>query len=240
VGERSYISLVEDEEKKEYPFEPDVHVTAPRASKKHRPGERRPAPTVAVEETESVALRAFIEEEFTERFIDIYQLEPERHLVTSIEVLSPSNKKPRSPGRKKYLRKRQALLLGRANLVEIDLLRGGARMPMLDPLPDSPYYLLVAREKFAPTCRVWRAFFDRPLPAIPVPLSPPHADIPLELQPLIEAIYERSRYGDDIHYEQSLDPPLTAEQTAWLQQRLQGRKDAGTTTPRRRPRRGNR
>src|SRR5439155_13326901 len=73
-------------------------------------------------ETEPVLLRAFIEEEYEEQFIDIFELEPERRLVTSIEVLSPSNKKRRSPGWKKYLRKRQALLLGKANLVELDLL----------------------------------------------------------------------------------------------------------------------
>ena len=53
--------------------------------------------------------------------------------MTSIEVLSPSNKKRRSLGWRKYLRKRQALLLGKANLVEIDLLRGGEQLPMLDP-----------------------------------------------------------------------------------------------------------
>src|SRR5262249_39415800 len=105
-------------------------------------------------ETEAVELRAFVEQEFEDTFIDI--LRPEDHrLVTSIEVLSPTNKRRRSVGWRKYLRKRQALLLGKANLVEIDLLRGGARMPMLDPWPASPYVLLVAREERAPRCRVW-------------------------------------------------------------------------------------
>jgi len=184
VGERSYISLDEEDEKRERLFEPDGSVTGPRERKKHRQSETQTATMVVASESESVALRAFIEEDFEERFIDIYELEPERRLVTSIEVLSPSNKKPRSPGRKKYLRKRQALLFGKANLVEIDLLRGGARMPMLDPLPDSPYYLLVARERTAPVCRVWRAFFDLPLPPLPIPLSPPDPDIPLVLQGL--------------------------------------------------------
>src|SRR5262249_4846557 len=84
---------------------------------------------------EGVVMRAFFEEEFEETFLDIYEAQPERRLVTSIEVLSPSNKKMKSPGRKKYLRKRQALLLGKANLVEIDLLRGGTRMPMVEDWP---------------------------------------------------------------------------------------------------------
>src|SRR4029077_15364721 len=139
--------------------------------------------------------RAFIDEEFKETFIDIYELQPERRLVTSIEVLSPSNKRRGSEGWNQYLRKRRALLLGKANLVELDLLRGGDRMPMLDPWPNSPYTLLVAREEKAPRCRVWPAFFDLPLPTIPIPLTKPHPDIPLALQPLVEIIYEQGRYS---------------------------------------------
>src|SRR5437016_3158976 len=146
ANERSYIVLIETEEKADRHFEPDVKVTTLRETKSRGKG----AAAAAVANGAPVSVRAFIEDEFVEKFIDIYELEPERRLVTSIEVLSPSNKRPRSPGRKKYLRKRQALLLGRANLVEIDLLRGGERMPMLDKLPDSPYYLLVARERTAP------------------------------------------------------------------------------------------
>lgn len=220
VGERSYIALVESEEKTERHFEPDVGVTAAR--------ERMPArvknggAATAALEAEAVTLRAFIDEQFKEVFIDIYELEPERRLVTSIEVLSPSSKKKHSPGWKKYLRKRQALLLGKANLVEIDLLRGGTRMAMLDPLPDSPYYFLVAREEKAPWCRVWPAFFDRPLPSIPIPLRKPDSDIALSLQPLVDAIYQRSRYYADIAYSRPLRPPLTPEQTAWLARQLKG------------------
>src|SRR5262249_24416853 len=74
---------------------------------------------------EPLSLRAFIDTEFEEKLIDVYEVKPERRLVTSVELLSPSNKKRGSVGWKKYLRKRQALLLGKASLVEIDLLRGG-------------------------------------------------------------------------------------------------------------------
>jgi hypothetical protein len=221
TGKRSYIVLVAAQEKTEHHFEPDVKVTAPRQRKPTGAERATAAPAAeASGEAESVALRAFIEDDFAERFIDIYELQPERRLVTSIEVLSPSNKKRRSPGWKKYLRKRQALLLGKANLVEIDLLRAGTRMPMLDPLPTSPYYLLVAREEEAPRCRVWPAFFDRPLPPIPVPLSKPDPDIPLALQPLVETIAERGRYEEEIDYARPLTPPLGPEETAWLKQQL--------------------
>lgn len=238
IGNRSYIALVESEEREDRHFEPDVAVTAPRSRTAARArGEDRGAATASGELDQPVALRAFLEEEFIDRFIDIYETEPERRLVTSIEILSASNKERGGPGWKRYLRKRQSLLLGKANLVEIDLLRGGQRMPMLDPLPDSPYYVLVAREKTAPLCRVWRAFFERPLPTVPVPLAPPDPDIPLALQPLVEAIYERSRYSTDIDYAKPLEPPLSPEQTAWLQRRREECMAESERPPRKRPRR---
>jgi hypothetical protein len=235
TGKRSYVVLAEVNGKEEHSFLPDVSVTGP-STRPANPGKQK-APSSVVAEIEPVELRAFIESEFEEKFIDIFELKPRRRLVTSIEVLSPSNKRRRSPGWKKYLRKRQALLLGRANLVEIDLLRGGDRMPMLDPWPGSPYTLLVAREERAPRCRVWPTFFDRPLPPIPVPLSRPDPDLTLALQPLVGAIYERGRYDQEIDYSQPLAPPLNAEQTVWFGQQLRNRK--GSEKPPR-PKRGRR
>jgi Protein of unknown function (DUF4058) len=78
-------------------------------------------------------------------------------------------------------------------LVEIDLLRGGQRMPMLDPWPDSPYTLLIARAG-SQLCRVWRAHYRRSFPVTPVPLAKPDSDIPLDLQPMIDEIYQRFLY----------------------------------------------
>jgi hypothetical protein len=113
--------------------------------------------------------------------------------------------------------------LGKANLVEIDLLRGGDRMPMLDPLPASPYYVLVSRQEQAPLCRVWRADFDQPLPSAPIPLTRPDPDLTVALQPLVDLIYERSRYAQDIDYSRPLTPPLATTEASWLRARLRER-----------------
>jgi Protein of unknown function (DUF4058) len=158
--------------------------------------------------------------EYREPFLEIRQGDPEHKLVTGIEVLSPSNKRPNTKGWRLYHRKRSAFLSGYANLVEIDLLRGGRRMPMASAWPDSPYYLLVCRKKRASRCAVWPAYSSEPLPSIPIPLAPPDADISLALQPFVEAIYARSRYERDINYRRALDPPLSAAETAWLEARL--------------------
>jgi hypothetical protein len=109
------------------------------------------------------------------------------------------------------------------NLVEIDLLRGGQRLPMLDLWPDSPYTLMVARAGKPQQCLVWEAHFQRPLPAVPVPLAKSDADIPLSLQPLIDTIYQRFRYGRSIDYTTELTPPLSAEEAAWCRQQVQAR-----------------
>jgi hypothetical protein len=69
-------------------------------------------------------------------------------------------------------------------------------------------------------CRVWPAYALRPLPVVPVPLTKPDPDIPLSLQPMVEAIYKRSRYERSIDYSRSLES-LTSEERTWLTERLQ-------------------
>ena len=218
TGERSFIVLVESEGKQSYGFLPDVRIDAPRrgkkASKKGSTALAEPAG-----DFEPITMRAFIQEEHREAFIEIYEANPAQRLVTSIEVLSPSNKRPGTEGWKLYQCKRQSLLLADVNLVEIDLLRGGQRMPMFDPWPDSPYTLLVARAA-TQLCRAWPAHYLRPLPNVPVPLLKPDPDIPLVIQPMIDEIYDRFRYEQTIDYRKPLTPPFNPAETAWLKRRL--------------------
>ena len=218
TGERSYLVLVKSEGKKEYPFLPDVSVAAPRGRKK---GAKKGATAIAEPATEDKphVLRAFIEDEHREEFVEIYETGPEMQLVTSLEVLSPSNKRPNSEGWDLYQRKRQSLLLGRVNLVELDLLRGGQRMPMLDPWPNSPYVLMVARARKTDACLVWEGHFQHPLPTIRIPLAKSDPDLSLSLQPLVETIYRRFRYEQSINYSLELTPSLTPDEADWWRQR---------------------
>jgi Protein of unknown function (DUF4058) len=170
AGERSYLVLVESEGKASHPFIPDVSISTPRTKGSRRPGTAVAEPATNVE---PVTMRAFIEEEHREAFVEIYEAAPEKRLVTTVEVLSPSNKRANSTGRDIYQRKRQSLLLSDTNLVEIDLLRGGERMPMLDSWPSSPYTLLVARARKPYACKVWPAHFQRSVPRFPFPWPNP-------------------------------------------------------------------
>jgi Protein of unknown function (DUF4058) len=222
TGERSYVVLVESEGKKKYPFLPDVSVSVPRRRKRTT----KKGGTALAEpngEAEPMTLRPFIQEEHREAFIEIYDANPSQRLVTSIEVLSPSNKRPGTEGWELYQRKRQSLLLGDVSLVEFDLLRGGQRMPMFDPWPESTYTLLVARAK-TQLCRVWRAYCLRPLPPIHVPLAKPDHDIPLDVQPMIDEIYQRFRYQRSIDYAKPLSPPLDHAESDWLEKQVRAKR----------------
>lgn len=224
-GERAYITQVRSEglaiERNQ--MQGDVSISLSRGQ---TPGDGNSnvamlaEPFTAVDQ-ESVSMVALEQVEFREPFVEIRSLDPARSLVTTIEVLSPSNKRRGTKGWKLYQRKRIAHLTGQANLIEIDLLRQGGRQPMITPWPNSPYALLVSRSESAPTCRVWPASFASPLPTIPVPLAEPDPDVTLALQPLIDAIYARSRYASDIDYRQPCEPPLAPTEAEWLNQRLE-------------------
>jgi hypothetical protein len=226
TGERSYVVLAGMDGKEEMPFYPDVGLEAEAAERKDRPHVSRVAIVEPATASDAVTMRAFIDQHFRENFIEIYEADPEVRLVTCIELLSPSNKRRGSEGWEQYLRKRNALLLGSANLVEIDLLRGGQRLPMVEPWPNSAYYFLVGRQSSVPYCRVWPVHCHQALPEIPVPLASPDPDVPLALGPLIEAVYERSRYARRIDYNKLLHPPLSPEQAGCLEARLRGENQA--------------
>jgi hypothetical protein len=221
-AKREYVVLVEPEGKTTRHFLPDVNIAAPRAQKKSPrrkgAGAAEPAPGDA-----PVTMCAFVEEDHREAFVEIRESAPGHDLVTVIEVLSPANKRT-GVGRDLYLRKRQSLMVEGVNLVEIDLLRGGEKMPMRDEYPKWPYTLLVARSKKVDLCQVWPGHFRKPLPPIPVPLRKPDADLTLSLQPMIDTVYQLSSYGETIDYTKSLSPALDGEDAAWLRERLPARK----------------
>jgi hypothetical protein len=218
--ERSYLLLVGEDEKEVRDFYPDVRVidreSRPKKRGKRRAGSAAVAAATLPTEQQPMKLSAFVENEVRETFIDIFATEPEQRLVTTIEVLSPTNKERGGYGWELYLRKRQAALVCGVHLVEIDLLRGGTRLPMRDPWPDSPYTLLVARARQQFRCEVWPAYFHLPLPILPIPLAAPDADVPLALQPLIDSIYSRLRYGETIDYDKPLAPPAKGGEKGWL------------------------
>lgn len=142
-----------------------------------------------------------------------------RRVVTAIEVLSPTNK--RGEGRQEYLSKRRRTLLSDVHLVEIDLLRGGQRLPMREALPDFPYFVLVGRSKDRPITEIWPIRMVDPLPPIPIPLLETDADVTLDLQQAFSSVYETFRYDRTVDYSAATRPPLSPADAAWARERIE-------------------
>ena len=113
-----------------------------------------------------------------------------RQLVTVVEVLSPTNKLPGS-GRDLYLAKRQCLQQSGVNLVEINLIRAGKPMPM-EPRRVCDYSVLVSRADAWPRAGFWAIGLRERLPTIPVPLKAPDSAAQLDIQELLDHVYDVS------------------------------------------------
>ncbi len=148
-----------------------------------------------------------------QRYVEIRD-KRSREIVTILELLSPSNKKS-GPDRVQYLNKRAEILASLANLVEIDLLRCGRPMPDRER-PSSTYGVFVSRFEERPAAEFWPIGLREPLPTIPVPLRPAHSYATLELQQLLNEIYDAGTYAQEI-YEQEAEPPLDPADRDWAE-----------------------
>lgn len=214
LGERTYIDLVDPVEgtRAGNVIKPDVRIDGDSRGYAEGAGAVEHESVVAT----SVVMHPEVAVEERETSVEIHDSASGGQVITCIEVLSPTNKRPGSPGWAEYERKRQLMFRGETNFVEIDLLRGGRRRPMREPWPASPYYLLVMWKEQAPECRVWPGFAVQPLAPIPIPLARPDPDLTFEIQPCIERVLSRSRYERRMQYAEPIQPPLSRDELALL------------------------
>jgi hypothetical protein len=106
--------------------------------------------------------------------------------------------------------------------MEIDLLRQGRRVPMRDPLPDTPYFVFLSRAEDRPVLEVWPIQLRDRLPVVPVPLLPGDSDAPLDLQAAFTAVYDAYSYDLSIDYTRPPEIPLAGDDPAWATRRLEG------------------
>src|SRR5262249_25122522 len=90
-------------------------------------------------------------------------------VVTVIEVLSPANKRS-GEGRRSYMEKRDHVLGSQTNLVELDLLRAGERMPLLrPPAAGYRYSILVCPARQLPRAMLYPPRVPVAPPTLPAP-----------------------------------------------------------------------
>jgi hypothetical protein len=139
-------------------------------------------------------------------------------VVTAIEVVSPTNKRA-GEGKRLYLQKRQDMILGGTNTVEIDLLRAGDWLLPIAPegiLPahQTTYLAWIWRVRDPTHLAVFRMPLRARLPVLPIPLRPTDAEIPLDLQTVLDQCYRNGGY-DDIDYKVPPSPPLSDDDREW-------------------------
>jgi hypothetical protein len=146
-----------------------------------------------------------------------------RRVVTIIELLSPSNKDA-GQERENYLTRRNEFFANGVNVVEIDLLRAGRRLPLGDPPPaPSDYLYFVSRAADYPSAGVWPFSLRDPLPDVPVPLAEEDGYVLLPLKPSLERAYDEGPFGEDMDYTQPPVPPLRGPDAAWARELLAAR-----------------
>jgi hypothetical protein len=162
--------------------------------------------------------------EIKEGYLEIREVSTGK-VVTVIEVLSPTNKRTKE-GRKSYLDKREKILQSDTNLVEIDLIRAGEKMPMITHIADTDYRILIVRSYRLPSAQLFAFSVRETIPNFTIPLQKGEQEIEVNLQDLLSVIYKKARFDLTLDYNIPPVPDLSVEAQEWMDQLLreQGRR----------------
>ncbi len=158
-----------------------------------------------------IQVRLSLPEEVQQAYLEVRDAATQE-VVTTIEVLSPANK--RSDGRRKYEAKRQAVLESLTHLVEIDLLRDGDSLPLVPPSPSSHYRILVSRSHIRPVAALYAFNLSDRIPDIPIPLRAEDSEPVVNLQVIVNELYEQLGYAYFITCDTAPSAPWSMEEVA--------------------------
>ncbi len=164
-------------------------------------------------------------------FVEVREASGVHRLVTLIEIVSPSNK--RGKDRKAFIDKQNEVIASEASLVEIDLLRTGRRILPSEEIEQrlkqrktrADYLVLIGRAwDRTPSRQHYQMFpftLRDTLPVIPIPLRENDTEPTLDLQFLLQRIYDGGPYRRGaVNYSKPPDPPLAEAEWTWASQLL--------------------
>lgn len=218
VEERVYISDDDDPGR-------TVNVPDVRIGRSPRPNGQaaKSASLSGLQIAEPLLLDFHLDEEIHEARLEVLDRK-NRRLVTVVEVISPTNKIAGSEGRKSFLKKRKEILGSLVNWVEIDLLRIGEPLIPREVLPLGDYFVHAACATSRPRGKVWPIRLQERLPVVGIPLKESDPDVALDLQQVLDTVYNRAAYDRTIDYRRPPEVPLTRKHAAWANRLL---KDKG-------------
>ncbi len=175
------------------------------------------APPITELITQPLTVTLPLLEEIREGYLEIREVATGQ-VVTSIELLSPTNKRAGN-GRDAYMSKRQRVLGSMTHLVEIDLLRSGRSINLLTEMPRSHYRILVSRSGDRPQAQLYAFNLQQQIPIVLIPLEGSDVEPMLDLQGLLNEVYEQAGFDLTIDYSQSPIPGLSKEEQNWWDER---------------------
>jgi hypothetical protein len=215
VEERVFVAGEVDAARNVYP---DAHVVDEGDAHGARPSAGG-APTI----TRPVVIE-LLDEPATETYLEIVDTASGNRVITAIEFLSPTNKRP-GDGNEMYVRKQREYRAAGVSQVEIDLTRQGDRslvMPIVRIPPEHrTLYAGCVRRGWQPQkLEAYPMPLRQPLPTIGVPLDASNEDVPLPLQTLVAQCYANGQYDRGIDYQTDPHPPLPPDDRAWAEELL--------------------
>lgn len=153
-------------------------------------------------------------EEIQESYLEIRQV-GSNQVITVVELLSPKNKRT-GIGRDKYNAKRTKVLSSQTHLVEIDLLRTGEPQPVSVQVR-SDYRVLVSRAPQRPQAELYPFNLQDPIPKFRLPLLREEEEPILDLEQILNEIYQEAALEMAIDYDQQPVPPLEPAEFQWVQ-----------------------
>jgi len=179
-----------------------------------------------------------LSEPLRHHFVEIRDPTQGHRLITLIEIVSPSNKRP-GPDRDAYQRKQREVLESDASLIEMDLLRTGERLLRDQILVETvaqreqpPAYLVVVNRAWRRGERChWQLFpigLRDLLPCIAVPLRESEPEVTLDLQHVFNRAYDDGPYHRGaVNYAAPPRPPLPDADAGWAAQMVAAWQQAG-------------
>ena len=159
-----------------------------------------------------------VPEEVREGYLEVREVGT-GEVVTVIEVLSPKNKRS-GVGKNAYEAKRQEVLSSLTNFVEIDLLRTGEPTPILGKVIECDYRILVSRSFSRPQADLYAFDLPQPIPAFPLPLRNGDFEPLVDIQDLLNNLYDRAGFDLAIDYTRDSIPPLSTDGAVWANEIL--------------------
>jgi hypothetical protein len=93
---------------------------------------------------------------------------------------------------------------------------------LIPPAHRTPYQVCVSRGWQPQRAEIYAVPLRERLPSIKIPLRETDADVPLDLQALIDQCYRNGGYDDDLDYKVDPEPRLDPDDARWADELLRG------------------